>query len=166
MPWPVKRPISWTATLCLSTTMEAGCTIPMIAASLSGTAFGPTAASWPRVMDTTPVPNVNKVIKIHNRVLQFGRGYAIIMRQETCRLPHVFCIGAKASPPTRNRCGRPGHGLWACSAVGSAHGPVICPRMGGPVTHAVRIPFGKTSYRHMFGPVTHLVVSRDRYMGP
>lgn len=81
--------------------------------------------------------------KIHNPLLLFRKEYDIIMRQETCRLPHGSCIGAKALPPTVYRCGRPGRGLgrqyhtpcvwsgdmlgsrpqqmiWACSAVGSA----------------------------------------------
>ena len=40
----------------------------------------------------------------------------------------------------------------------------------GPVAHMAPIrfasPFIKTSYHHIFGPVTHLAVNRDRYMGP
>ena len=53
--------------------------------------------------------------------------------------------------------------------LGAHAGQLYAPSFG-PVAHVAPIrfasPFIKTSYHHIFGPVTRLAVNRDRYMGP
>ena len=51
-----------------------------------------------------------------------------------------------------------------------AHAGQLYAPFFGPVAYMAPIrfasPFIKTSYHHIFGPVTRLAVNRDRYMGP
>ncbi len=70
----------------------------------------------------------------------------------------------------------PGAGIHPCCSglqvQGTANSPTSAalPPSFGPVAHMAPIrfasPFIKTSYHHIFGPVTRLTVNRDRYMGP
>ena len=61
------------------------------------------------------------------------------------------------------------NGARVVSRSGAHAGQLYAPSFG-PVAHMAPIrfasPFIKTSYHHIFGPVTRLAVNRDRYMGP
>lgn len=70
----------------------------------------------------------------------------------------------------------PLHILWLYNFISGlvaqlgAHAGQLYAPFFGPVAYMAPIrfasPFIKTSYHHIFGPVTRLAVNRDRYMGP